>query len=179
MYICKRMHQLALWCIVAFSPRLISNEPHLGWMKSPHSMQHRLWPSLKTYLTVPANHSSWKTTILLITLRSNIEHSLLSRMAMEIEFFPQSACHCPGHTRTMFSDGPGSLKVTFFWYLLLPISKPLALVLDQIFGEEIGQILDQKQFLGNAKGKQGLQGCPCAVGRRYLITLYNHVNVCT
>jgi len=55
----------------------------------------------------------------------------------------------------MFSDGPGSLKVTFFWYLLLPISKPLALVLDQIFGEEIGQILDQKQFLVC----QGLQGC--------------------
>lgn len=43
-----------------------------------------------------------------------------------------------------------SLEVTFFWYLLLPISKPLALILDRIFGEEIGQILDQKQLLGMA-----------------------------
>lgn len=43
-----------------------------------------------------------------------------------------------------------SLEVTFFWYLLLPISKPLALILDRIFGEEIGQILDQKQRLGMA-----------------------------
>lgn len=38
-----------------------------------------------------------------------------------------------------------ALEVKFFWYLLLPISKPMALILDLLFGEEMGRILDQKQ----------------------------------
>lgn len=59
------------------------------------------------------------------------------------EILPQSICYQHG-----LKIGSALVPfVTFFWYLLLPISKPLALVLDQIFGEEIGQILDQKQLV--------------------------------
>ncbi len=58
-----------------------------------------------------------------------------------------------------------SLEVTFFWYLLLPISKPIALILDRIFGEEIGQILDQKQLLGMA----------CAEQLIWAMIVFNHV----
>jgi len=59
------------------------------------------------------------------------------------EILPQSICYQHG-----LKIGSALVPfVTFFWYLLLPISKPLALILDRIFGEEIGQILDQKQLV--------------------------------
>lgn len=59
------------------------------------------------------------------------------------EIIPQSLCYKHGLRI-------GSLLmpiVRVFWFVLLPVTKPLALLLDWAFGEEIGQVLDRHQLL--------------------------------
>eukprot|EP00931_Biecheleriopsis_adriatica_P070784 TRINITY_DN44594_c0_g1_i1.p1 TRINITY_DN44594_c0_g1~~TRINITY_DN44594_c0_g1_i1.p1 ORF type:complete len:589 (-),score=140.40 TRINITY_DN44594_c0_g1_i1:71-1837(-) len=59
------------------------------------------------------------------------------------EILPQSICYKHG-LRIGSTLVP---LVTFFWYLLLPVVKPLALILDKLFGEEMGQVLDRQQLV--------------------------------
>eukprot|EP00439_Symbiodinium_sp_Y106_P041811 s765_g5.t1 len=65
------------------------------------------------------------------------------------EIIPQSVCYKTGPKNGHGLRIGAALVpfVTFFWYLLLPASKPLALVLDCLFGEEMGQVLDRQQFM--------------------------------
>lgn len=94
----------------------------------------------------------------LLGFHENISHVWMLNMKAERKQIVQSRFPTTGAHTFLLHNGDASknlttsksLEVTFFWYLLLPISKPLALILDRIFGEEIGQILDQKQRLGMA-----------------------------
>jgi len=59
------------------------------------------------------------------------------------EIIPQSLCY--KHGLRIGSALVPLLRL--FWCVLLPFSKPLAFILDRIFGEEMGQVLDKHQLL--------------------------------